>query len=75
MEEFTDFEKLDLQEVVGEALDGFCDRYLGDALRVMNTSIVFPSDHEMIKLSLSIVVGLYYKRIAEGIESGEKVAH
>ena len=75
MEEFTDFENLDLQEVVGEALDGFCDRYLVDALRVMKSGNIFPRDHEMIKLSLSIVVGLYYKRIAEGIESGEKVAH
>ena len=75
MEEITDFQRLELEKVANETLEGFCDRYLEDAARVVNSGVIFSEDYEMIRLSLSIIIGLYYKRIAEGIETGEKVAH
>lgn len=75
MDEFTDYENLDLQSLSETVLDSFCDRYLQEAMRVVNTGIIFSSDEEMIRLSLGIVVGMYFKRLADGIESGEKVTH
>ena len=75
MEEFTNFSGVDLEQISEWALEGFGDRYLEEALRVVNTGVVLPSDKEMIKLSVSIVIGLYFKSIADGINSGDKVTH
>ena len=75
MDEFTDYENIDLQKMSGEALDSFCERYLEEAIRVINTGIILPSDIEMLRLSASIVVGLYFKRLSEEVESGERVTH
>lgn len=75
MDEFTDYQNLDLEQMSGAVLDSFCERYLEEAIRVINTGIVLPSDVDMLRMSASIVVGLYFKRISEGIESGDKVAH
>jgi len=75
MEEFTDLENINLQEMSNIVLDSFCERYLEDAQRIINTGIYLPRDGEMIKLSLAIVMGLYYKRISDGVKTGDRVAH
>lgn len=75
MDEFTDYENLDLQNLSDTVLDSFCERYLAEAMRVVSTGIIFSSDEEMIRLSMGIVVGMYFKRLADGIEAGEKVTH
>lgn len=75
MDEFTDYENIDLSELSSTVVDSFCERYLEDAMRVMQTGIVFPSDMDMLRMSTGIVVGLYFKRLSEQTESGEKVTH
>lgn len=75
MEEYHNFSEVDLEQISEWALEGFGDRYLQDALRIVNTGIVLPSDKEMMKLSVSIVIGLYFKSITEGINNGDKVIH
>lgn len=74
MEEFTNFEELDLEKMSGEALDSFCDRYIEDAMRVINTGIYFKKlDDDMIRLALAIIVGLYFKRLTDTNQVQDRV--
>jgi hypothetical protein len=65
MEEFTDFESLDIQDISHEVINNFGQRYLMDAARVLDTQIVLPGDGHMIQLALAIASGLYMKQIVE----------
>ena len=75
MEEFTDYQNIDMEELSSTVVDSFCERYLEEAMRVMQTGIVFSTDYDMLRMSTGIVVGLYFKRLSEQTESGEKVTH
>lgn len=75
MEEFTDYQNIDLEELSSTVVDSFCERYLEEAMRVMQTGIVFSTDYDMLRMSTSIVIGLYFKRLSEQTQSGEKVTH
>ena len=75
MEEFTDYQNIDLEELSSTVVDSFCERYLEEAMRVMQTGIVFSTDYDMLRMSTGIVVGLYFKRLSEQTQSGEKVTH
>ena len=75
MDDFTDFQNLDLESMSTEVLENFCDRYMEDALRVVNTGLIFSPDRDMCRLALAIVVGLYFKKLSEGVYSEERVHH
>jgi hypothetical protein len=75
MEEFTDFENLDLEKMSKEALESFCDRYIIQAMHTIQTGMIFPSDIEMCRLALAIVMGMYFKSLKEDIESDNRRIH
>ena len=66
MEEFTDIEEMSLDKLSNEVLQSFGERYAMDVNRILITGVILPDDHQMIQLALSITLGLYMKRIAEG---------
>jgi len=71
MDEFTDFNNINLQELSAEVLENFCDRYLTDASRVVNTGVILYDDEAMCKVALAIVIGLYFKNLNEGLYNRE----
>ena len=75
MDEFTDFENIDLEELSGIVIDNFCERYMEEAMRVIHTGVILPSDMEMLRLSTGLVVGMYLKRLAEETNTGKRTTH
>lgn len=65
MEEFTNLERLDINNMSDEAIKSFGERYLAEATRVLSTDYIVASDKEMIRLALAISVGLYMKALIE----------
>lgn len=75
MNEFTDLEHIDLEELSTEVLESFCDRYMLDATRIVNTGIFLPGDMDMCRTAIAIVLGMYLKKLAEENYIKDKVIH
>lgn len=75
MHEFTDFNKLDLEDMATEVITAFGERYLAEAMRVVSTGILLPEDAHMVQMSLHALVGLYLKQVRTGETIENKVIH
>ena len=47
-----------------EALRSFIDEHMADALRIVATKLMFESDKEMLYQAVCLVVGIYFKKLA-----------
>jgi hypothetical protein len=75
MDEFTDYENIDTELMATEVLNGFCDRYINDALRVINTGHILIKDADMCKLALAVIIALYFKNLSEDIKTDDRMIH
>ena len=75
MEEFSNINGLNLNDLSNVVLKNFGDRYAGEATRVMNTGIILPSDSNMIQIALAITMGLYIKKLVDKEFDEEETVH
>lgn len=75
MDDFTDFGKLDIEELASDVITAFGERYLTEAMRVVATGVVLPDDAHMIHMSLYTLIGLYMKQVKSGETTQNKVIH
>jgi len=53
-----------MEGVDKEALFNFMQDNMADALRIINTRIMFPEDQELLYKSLCITTGIFFKKSA-----------
>jgi len=62
-------------EMENELLEGFGDKYIGDALRIVTTKMITPLDNEMLYEAMCIVVAMYMHKVSTGSINKDRVLH
>lgn len=62
-------------KIENELLEHFGDVYLDDAVRIVNTNKILPSDNKMIHGTMCIIVAMYVNKVRAGEINRNKVYH
>ena len=68
-------EEFDFEQVENEMLENFGDKFLEDALRIVQTRTYSALDEPLIHEAMCIVVAIYTRKIREGEINQDKVLH
>jgi hypothetical protein len=71
------FERMDIDDLdmENELLEGFGDKYIADALRIVTTRITTPLDNEMIYEAMCIIVAMYMNKVNTGSINKDRTLH
>jgi hypothetical protein len=71
------FERMDIDDLdmENELLEGFGDKYIADALRIVTTRITTPLDNEMMYEAMCIIVAMYMNKVNTGCINKDRTLH
>ncbi len=64
-----------IKEIENTMFQNFGDKHISEAIRLVNTKIILPTDNDMIHEALCIIIAMYMQKIKDGVLNADKVLH